>query len=59
MSADLTNSLPPAPAAEADLGYLFRLAHQRFRSLLEDEREDIGAMRTRHEHADADRNEKQ
>ena len=42
MSVDLTSSLPPAPAPEANLGYLFRLAHQRFRALLEDVLEDIG-----------------
>lgn len=30
------------PGPEANLGYLFRLAHQRFRALLEDELEDIG-----------------
>jgi DNA-binding MarR family transcriptional regulator len=42
MSADLTSSLQPVPAPEANLGYLFRLAHQRFRALLEDELEDIG-----------------
>jgi DNA-binding MarR family transcriptional regulator len=27
---------------EANLGYLFRLAHQRFRAMLEDELEDLG-----------------
>ena len=42
MSANLTNPLEPAPAPEANLGYLFRLAHQRFRALLEDELKDIG-----------------
>jgi DNA-binding MarR family transcriptional regulator len=30
------------PAAEANLGYLFRLAYQRFRALLEDELRDTG-----------------
>jgi DNA-binding MarR family transcriptional regulator len=30
------------PGPEANLGYLFRLAHQRFRALLEDGLEDIG-----------------
>ena len=34
--------MPPGPAPEANLGYLFRLAHQRFRALLEDALEDIG-----------------
>jgi DNA-binding MarR family transcriptional regulator len=42
MSAGLTSSLPPVPAPEANLGYLFRLAYQRFRLLLEDGLEDIG-----------------
>lgn len=42
MSATLTRSPPPLPGPEANLGYLFRLAHQRFRALLEDELEDIG-----------------
>ena len=41
MSATLTSS-PPMPGAEANLGYLFRLAYQRFRVLLEDGLEDIG-----------------
>jgi DNA-binding MarR family transcriptional regulator len=40
MSATLTN--PPLPGPDANLGYLFRLAHQRFRALLEDELSDIG-----------------
>lgn len=42
MSATLTSSRQPLPGAEANLGYLFRLAYQRFRALLEDELEDIG-----------------
>ena len=42
MSVTLTSSAQPVPGAEANLGYLFRLAHQRFRALLEDELEDIG-----------------
>jgi DNA-binding MarR family transcriptional regulator len=42
MSAILTSSRQPLPGAEANLGYLFRLAYQRFRALLEDELEDIG-----------------
>jgi DNA-binding MarR family transcriptional regulator len=42
MSATLTSSQHPLPGAGANLGYLFRLAYQRFRALLEDELEDIG-----------------
>ena len=42
MSATLTSSAQPVPGAEANLGYLFRLAYQRFRALLEDELQDIG-----------------
>src|SRR6476660_10630974 len=42
MSAILTSVPQPLPDAEANLGYLFRLAYQRFRALLEDELEDIG-----------------
>jgi DNA-binding MarR family transcriptional regulator len=42
MSVDLTSSPQPLPTPEANLGYLFRLAHQRFRALLDDELEDIG-----------------
>jgi DNA-binding MarR family transcriptional regulator len=42
MSAILTSSPRPLAGAEANLGYLFRLAYQRFRALLEDELEDIG-----------------
>jgi DNA-binding MarR family transcriptional regulator len=42
MSVDLTSPLRPAPATEANLGYLFRLAHQRFRALLEGALEDFG-----------------
>jgi DNA-binding MarR family transcriptional regulator len=38
MPEELTK--PPAP--EANLGYLFRLAHQRFRAALEDGLEDLG-----------------
>jgi DNA-binding MarR family transcriptional regulator len=44
MSEKLTSS--PAPSASpqpgANLGYLFRLAHQRFRALLASELEDLG-----------------
>lgn len=42
MSADLTSRVHPVPAPEANLGYLFRLAYQRFRACLEDELKDIG-----------------
>jgi DNA-binding MarR family transcriptional regulator len=42
MSVELTNSLRPLPGPAANLGYLFRLAHQRFRAMLEDELEDSG-----------------
>jgi DNA-binding MarR family transcriptional regulator len=42
MSARLTSSQGPLPGPEANLGYLFRLAHQRFRAVLDDELEDIG-----------------
>ena len=42
MSVKLTSSIHPQPAPEANLGYLFRLAHQRFRERLQDALEDIG-----------------
>jgi len=42
MSERLTTSARPLPQADADLGYLFRLAHQRFRALLDSELEDLG-----------------
>jgi len=43
MSGTLTRSrAAPRPALDANLGYLFRLAHQRFRALLEDELSDVG-----------------
>src|SRR3954466_12913709 len=35
MSVQLTNTPGPHPSPEANLGYLFRLAHQRFRTDLE------------------------
>jgi DNA-binding MarR family transcriptional regulator len=41
MSIDLTTTTP-LPTAKANLGYLFRLAHQRFRAMLERELEDFG-----------------
>src|SRR5689334_16591464 len=42
MSVSLTSPTQPMPPPEANMGYLFRLAHQRFRALLEDELEGIG-----------------
>ncbi len=42
MSDRLTIPVPPLPPLDADLGYLFRLAHQRFRALLDSELEDLG-----------------
>jgi DNA-binding MarR family transcriptional regulator len=42
MSEKLTTSAHPRPQPGANLGYLFRLAHQRFRGLLESELEDLG-----------------
>jgi len=42
MSERLTTSAPPLPRPDANLGYLFRLAHQRFRALLDSELEDLG-----------------
>jgi DNA-binding MarR family transcriptional regulator len=42
MSDRLTTSARPLPPPDADLGYLFRLAHQRFRALLDSELEDLG-----------------
>ena len=42
MSETLTTSGRLLPRPDADLGYLFRLAHQRFRSLLDSELEDLG-----------------
>jgi DNA-binding MarR family transcriptional regulator len=42
MSERLTTSMGPLPQPDANLGYLFRLAHQRFRALLDSELEDLG-----------------
>ena len=42
MSGRLTTSVRPLPRPDADLGYLFRLAHQHFRALLDSELEDLG-----------------
>ena len=42
MSERLTTSERPLPRPDADLGYLFRLAHQRFRALLDGELQDLG-----------------
>src|SRR6516162_5403503 len=41
MSGRLTTSAP-LPQPDADLGYLFRLAHQHFRALLDSELQDLG-----------------
>jgi DNA-binding MarR family transcriptional regulator len=42
MSERLTTSARPVPQQDANLGYLFRLAHQRFRARLDSELEDLG-----------------
>src|SRR5437588_5369663 len=42
MSEKLTTSVRPVPGPDANLGYLFRLAHQRFRALLDGELEGLG-----------------
>jgi len=42
MSEALTASQRPVPGPDASLGYLFRLAHQRFRARLDGELEDLG-----------------
>src|SRR5689334_750541 len=43
MSDRLTTSAAKSlPRPEGNLGYLFRLAHQRFRALMENELEDVG-----------------
>jgi DNA-binding MarR family transcriptional regulator len=42
MSAELTSSTRPLPGPDANLGYLFRLAYQRFRATLEVELEPFG-----------------
>ena len=42
MSDGLTESERPLPEPQANLGYLFRLAFQRFRVALEDELEAFG-----------------
>jgi DNA-binding MarR family transcriptional regulator len=41
MSERLTTSARPLPRPDAHLGYLFRLAYQRFRALLDSELEDL------------------
>lgn len=41
MSVVLTTSGPPLLGPQANLGYLFRLAHQRFRARLDAELEDL------------------
>ena len=42
VSERLTTSPQPLPQPDANLGYLFRLAHQRFRARLDSELEDLG-----------------
>jgi DNA-binding MarR family transcriptional regulator len=42
MSERLTTSTWPLPQPDANLGYLFRLAYQGFRALLDSELEDLG-----------------
>jgi DNA-binding MarR family transcriptional regulator len=42
MSERLITSEGPTPRPDADLGYLFRLAHQRFRALMDSELSDLG-----------------
>jgi DNA-binding MarR family transcriptional regulator len=42
MSETLTTTVASGPRPDANLGYLFRLAHQRFRALLESELQDLG-----------------
>ena len=43
MSGGLTTpGAEPRPSADANLGYLFRLAHQRFRSALDEALHDVG-----------------
>jgi DNA-binding MarR family transcriptional regulator len=42
MSERLTTSARPLPRPDANLGYLFRLAHQRFRALVDSELMDLG-----------------
>src|SRR5246500_2059249 len=42
MSERLTTPARSLPQPDADLGYLFRLAHQRFRALLDSELQDLG-----------------
>src|ERR1700749_153301 len=42
MSERLTTLTRPLPPPDANLGYLFRLPHQGFRALLENELEDLG-----------------
>jgi DNA-binding MarR family transcriptional regulator len=42
MSELLTRPAGPVPLPDANLGYLFRLAHQRFRALLDEELKEFG-----------------
>src|ERR1700729_1343942 len=38
----MSDALTSGPGPQANLGYLFRLAHQRFRATLEDALQDLG-----------------
>jgi DNA-binding MarR family transcriptional regulator len=42
MIGQMADALAHGPGPEANLGYLFRLAHQRFRAALEDALQDLG-----------------
>ena len=42
VSDELTTSWRPPTEPDANLGYLFRLAHQRFRAALDNELDDLG-----------------
>jgi DNA-binding MarR family transcriptional regulator len=42
VSAGLTTAPAPRPGYDANLGYVFRLAHQRFRSALDESLHDLG-----------------
>jgi DNA-binding MarR family transcriptional regulator len=42
VSIELTTSTVPRPDSDANLGYLFRLAHQRFRGALDEGLHDLG-----------------
>jgi DNA-binding MarR family transcriptional regulator len=48
VSGDLTSSSRPLPEPDANLGYLFRLAYQRFRAALEGQLHDVGLSAQEH-----------